>query len=138
MAVAFAQEEFAGSMNDFEVIRIGSGSATRSLLSSMLLAFNDAYRTGMVQGSQVLRKSLLRAYGDNEDSVQLAEKLGKNLVVLSECWNKAEVITVDAQGEYIVVDYADGLYNLLGVRRGAKVQTLFDSNDFFVQMLIDA
>jgi hypothetical protein len=104
----------------------------------MLLAFDDAYRTGMVQGSQVLRKSLLHAYDENEDLMQLTTKLGKNLIVLSERWNSAEIITVDPQGEYIVVDYADGLYNLLGIRRGAKVQTLFDSNDFFVQMLIDA
>jgi hypothetical protein len=40
--------------------------------------------------------------------------------------------------EFIVVEYADGHYDLLGVRRGTRVQTLFEEDDSFVQMLLDA
>jgi hypothetical protein len=142
MALVFAQEQDAGSLNGYEIIRIGSGSVTRSLLSSMLLAFDDAYRTATVQGSQILRKSLLNAFvsaDDNGESTsQLAANLGKNLIILNSRWNNIQIVNMNPGREFIVVEYADGHYDLLGVRRGTRVQTLFEEDDSFVQMLLDA
>jgi hypothetical protein len=142
MALVFAQEQDAGSLNGYEIIRIGSGSMTRSLLSSMLLAFDDAYRTATVQGSQILRKSLLNAFvsaDDNGESTsQLAANLGKNLIILNSRWNNIQIVNMNPGREFIVVEHADGHYDLLGVRRGTRVQTLFEGDDSFVQMLLDA
>lgn len=138
MPLAFAQEQFAGTLNGYEVVRIGSGSLTRSLLSSVLLAFDDVYRTATMQGSSVLRKSLLRAADNEENSVSLSTNLGKNLIVLDSQWNNVQIVNMTPGGDFVVVEYAEGHFDLLGVRQGAKVQTLFKQGDFFVQLLLDA